>query len=132
MPRRSPAAVRAALPHRNECTAITGLSAATVREIRHCERTRLSPGAVARALSEWRSVVHSPRRRLQSEAFEAGCPCCDPLEHRQILAEALACLPRPARRELQAQVTPLDELFERRTLSDPTTAPHLPWWQRRT
>ncbi len=123
--------MRAARPRRDECAAVDGLSAATVREIRLCERRHLWPGAVARALADWRRLAHGPQRRLRPEVYRADCLCCDAVEHRRILDTALTRLPARAARELRSQVAALDDLFERRTLPDPAADPALPWWQRR-
>jgi hypothetical protein len=62
----------------------------------------------------------------------AGCPCCDPLEHRDVLAQALKALGTRARRELQSKVSTLDDAFQRRTHHDPLESADLPWWRRRT
>lgn len=136
MGRRAPGAVRGVLPRRGQgektLNAIDGLSTGALREIRFYERSRLWPGAVARALTEWKRAVHRPISSLLQDTVNAGCPCCDPLEHRDVLAQALAGLGPKARREIQAQVKPLDELFQRRTHHDPLTAAELPWWRRRT
>ncbi len=136
MARRRPAAVRAALAHRGESptkpSPIDGLSAGAAREIRSYERSRLWPGAVACALVEWKLAVHQPVARLLQDPIHSGCPCCDPLEHRDVLAQALAALAPQARRELQAKVSALDDVFERRTHHDPLTPVEMAWWRRRT
>ena len=135
MARKAPGAVRAVLPRRDEgaasLSAIDGLSMGALREIRYYERSRLRPGAIAHALAEWKRAVHWPTADLLQDTILAGCPCCDPLEHRDVLAQALAGLGPPARRELQAKVSPLDELLQRRTHHDPLTSAGLPWWRRR-
>ncbi|MFC3381920.1 hypothetical protein [Couchioplanes azureus] len=107
------------------------MSAGTAREIRCYERSRLWPGAVARALAGWKRAVHRPVTDLLQDALSAGCPCCDPLEHRDVLARALQGLGRTARRELQAQVSAWDDVFRRRTHPDPQKPAEWPWWRRR-
>lgn len=135
MARRTPAAVRAALPHRTRpgtrVPVVAGVTARAVSDIARYEWSCLWPGAVARALAEWKRTVHGPVARLLQDAASAGCPCCDPLEHRDVLAQALASLGARARRELEVRVSALDDVFERRTSFDPQTPPEWPWWRRR-
>lgn len=135
MARRPPAAVRAARPRRAnrhiKVPEIDGLPIAAARQISLYERSSLSPGAVARALADWKRAVHRPVARLLQDASQAGCPCCDPLEHRDVLAKALAALGPRARRELLERLRPLDEVFERHTIHDPQAPPEKPWWRRR-
>ncbi|GAA2684835.1 hypothetical protein [Actinoplanes palleronii] len=125
---RKPPAPRA---HRGETVAIDGLSAATIREIRAIERSHVGAGAVGRAVAGWRRAVHQPRARLLTSAA-ADCPCCDDLDDRDVLDQALLRLTGRARRELAAVVDPLDEIFLSRTHHDPATPPEWPWWRRRT
>jgi hypothetical protein len=110
---------------------VAGLTARAISDIARYERSSLGPGAVARALAEWKRTVHGPVARILQDSASAGCPCCDPLEHRDVLAQALASLGVRARRELQVQVSALDQVFERRTYFDPQTPPQWPWWRRR-
>ena len=135
MARKAPAAVRAALPRRADgatnLPAIDGLSSGAVREIRRYEHSRLRPGAVTHALTEWRRTVHQPIARLLLDVVDVRCPCCDPLENRDVLAQALAALNTVARRELQAAVDPFDDVLRRRTHHDPLTPAEWPWWRRR-
>ncbi|TDD44067.1 hypothetical protein [Saccharopolyspora elongata] len=136
MARRSPAAVRAALPRRLrpgvKLPVVDGLSARAVNEIQVLERSEsLPPGSVARALADWRHAVHSDARHLLDEAVRHGCPCCDPTEARGVLELALTKLGPRSRRALSAKVEPLDEAFRRRTIHDPQTPPDWPWWRRR-
>jgi hypothetical protein len=111
---------------------IDGLSARTIREILYVERAHLWPGAVTRAFAEWRRTVHQPAARILQDVHNAGCPCCDPLEHRDVLAQALKALGTQARRELQSKVSMLDDAFQRRTHHDPSASADVPWWRRRT
>ena len=136
MARRSPAAVRAALPRRlppgATFSVIDGLTAGTVGRIQVLERSRLGPGSVARALAEWKRAVH--RRDVSAmleDVVRHGCPCCDPTEAREVLHQAMALLEPRARRELRAKVEPLDNLFRDRTIHDPQAAAGQPWWRQR-
>ncbi|MEU4626788.1 hypothetical protein AB0G04_43255 [Actinoplanes sp. NPDC023801] len=134
MTRRSPVVVRAGLRRRSEGpaerTAIDGLSARAERELRAYERAARRPGAIAAALAGWRHTVHLPVKELLDEMHSA-LPCCDPFEHRDELASALAALHARTGRELRARLDPLDAVLERRTRHDPATPGHLPWWRRR-
>jgi hypothetical protein len=111
---------------------VDGLTARSVSQIQFLERSRLGPGSVARALTEWKRTV---RRRDVSVLFEEiaqhGCPCCDPTEAREVLQQTLSLLEPRARRELWAIVEPLDELFRSRTIHDPHSLPGQPWWLQR-
>ena len=136
MARRSPAAVRAALPSRVRpgvtLSVVDGLTARAVSQIQVLERTRLGPGSVARALAQWKRTVHLRGvSALLEEVVRHGCPCCDPTEAREVLQKALALLEPRARRELLAIVEPLDNLFRDRTIDDPQASPGQPWWHRR-
>jgi len=136
MARRSPAAVRAALPLRARpdvtLSVVDGLTARAVSQIQVLERSLLGPGSVARALAQWKQTVH--RRdvsALLEEVVWHGCPCCDPTEAREVLQQALALLEPRARRELRAIVEPLDNFFRDRTIQDPQASPEQPWWHQR-
>jgi transglutaminase-like putative cysteine protease len=127
--------VRAALPHRTRTgmsvPIVAGLTARAISDIARYEWSSLWPGAVARALAEWKRTVYGPVARILQDSAYAGCPCCDPLEHRDVLAQALASLGVRPRRELEVKVSALDDVFERRTYFDPQTPPEWPWWRRR-
>ncbi|WP_238013376.1 hypothetical protein KZZ52_23705 [Dactylosporangium sp. AC04546] len=110
---------------------VPGLPAGVLGQLARCERVHLWPGAVAAAFAGWKQAVHQPAAQLHRDAVGAGCLCCDPLEHRDVLERALVALGPRARRALLAQVTPLDDHFIRRTVHDPLTAPDLAWWRRR-
>lgn len=110
---------------------VTGVSARAISDIARYEWSCLGPGAVARALAEWKQIVHGPVARILRDSANAGCPCCDPFEHRNVLAQALASLGVRARRELEVKVRALDDVFERRTSFDSQTPPEWPWWRRR-
>jgi hypothetical protein len=132
MARRSPAAVRAAHPPRQQpgtkVPVVDGLNARAVAEILALER---SPGSIARALAEWKQLVHRDPGRLIEEFRQHSCPCCDPFEPREVLEYALASLSPRVRKALRTKVDPLDELFRRRTIEDPHTPRDWPWWRRR-
>ncbi len=131
MSRRSPAALRAtSSPARNSRpVAVTGLSAATLRELR--DRPCPDPASVGQALAQWRRAVHGPARSLTRGLVVNDCPCCDDRDQRDVLERAMAALSTRASRELRALVAPLDEILERRTCHDPQAPPDAPWWRRR-
>lgn len=135
MPRKSTAAVRAALPLRRQpgakVTVVDGLNARAVSEIHAMEVARMWPGAVAQALAKWKRTVHQDMGRLFADAHDLVCPCCDPFEPRSDLETAMRVLSPQASRALRAKVEPLDELYRRKTIEDPYTPPEWPWWQRR-
>jgi hypothetical protein len=110
---------------------VDGLTARAVSEIQALERSGMSPGAVGRALAEWKRAVHQNVARLLEEAAQHGCPCCDPAEARDLLEQTLATLSPRTRQALLAKVEPLDEMFRRRTVHDPQTPLEWPWWRRR-
>ncbi|MET7394013.1 hypothetical protein ABZS66_11010 [Dactylosporangium sp. NPDC005572] len=119
------------MTHRSATAVVPGLPAGVLGQIARCERAYLWPGAVAAALAGWKQAVHQPAAGLFRDAVRAGCLCCDPLEHRDVLERALVALGPRARRALLAQVAPLDDRFRQRTFHDPFTAPDLAWWRRR-
>ncbi|MGW3055952.1 hypothetical protein ACWC98_08415 [Streptomyces goshikiensis] len=138
MPRKAPSQVRLDLPRapsrRDSRAVIPGISGKTLAAIARLERHRYAPGAAWHALSHWREIVHSRGTWVMYPRFSSDYPCCDPPwggEHRQVLEELLAALPRRARRELHAVLAPLDARFLARTVSDPYAAPGDPWWRRR-
>ncbi|MFD9413519.1 hypothetical protein ACFWC9_02150 [Streptomyces goshikiensis] len=138
MPRKAPSQVRRDLPRApsrwDSRAVIPGISGKSLAEIARLERHRYAPGAAQHALSHWRGVVHGPGPWVMYPRFFSDYPCCDPPwggEHRRILEEFLAALPRRARRELSAVLAPLDARFLARTLRDPYAAPGDPWWRRR-
>lgn len=131
MARKPPAAVRAAHPSRSpagmKLSVVDGVSARTVSEIQLIERSRLGPGAVARALAEWKRAVRTPAMLREATL----CPCCDAREARDLLDRALSLLGPRARRDLWRKLKPLDERWERVTLLDPWASPDVPWWWAR-
>ncbi|MFF3273901.1 hypothetical protein ACFYWU_23685 [Streptomyces chrestomyceticus] len=132
MTRRRPAQVRGGLAARRPAafTVVDGLDAAAQLDVRALERSRLTPGAVAKALESWRQQVRLPRRYAADTAYY-GCPCCDGGYGRAELDIALHALPRRSARQLRALVEPVDRAFLARTLPDPHTPDDRPWWERR-
>ncbi|MEU6963783.1 hypothetical protein [Streptomyces chrestomyceticus] len=133
MTRRRPAQVRGGLAARRPAafTVVDGLDAAAQLDVRALERSRLTPGAVAKALASWRQQVRLPRRYVADTAY-VGCPCCCDSGHgRTELELVLHALPRRSARQLRALVEPLDRTFLARTLPDPHTPDDRPWWERR-
>ncbi|GAB2835970.1 hypothetical protein GCM10022221_38960 [Actinocorallia aurea] len=117
----------------DQTSTIRGVSEATRAAIRRLEADHLWRGAVADALLRSRAILERSGRFLAaSEVHEPGLEIEDQLE---VLNEALRCLPPEARKDLQRQVVPIFEEFERRTLPDP--GPHSAWvaqagwWWRR-
>ncbi|MCJ1679356.1 hypothetical protein MTF65_18815 [Streptomyces sp. APSN-46.1] len=138
MPRKAPSQVRSDLPRPpsrwDSRAVIPGISGKALADIARVERYRYAPGAAWHALRHWRRLVYERGPWVMYPSFVSDYPCCDPPwigEHRQILEEFLAVLPRRARRELRAVLAPLDARFLARTLNDPYAAPGDPWWRRR-
>lgn len=113
--------------------AVSGLTRAAIRRV---ELERLWPGAVASALNTYNRFLRQPGRWLYVPFYD--CPCCDPIDARDTLDEALRSLAPRARADLNRVVMQLDVEFERRTLNDPQA--HLrsawrafgpAWWRRR-
>ncbi|MCP9206915.1 hypothetical protein [Streptomyces cucumeris] len=136
MPRRPPAAVRAALshhprhPHPPRYSVVDGVSAATLGEIHRLERARGKPGVVARDLASWRQQAAQVTRRAGPGTPDPPCPCCEPdPEGRPGLERVLGALSRRARRELAAVVEPVDGRVLTTTYGPPPDIPG--WWERR-
>ena len=128
MARRSPGGVRSTLRLRRSdekkpiVPGIPGVAAAEIR------RLDAAGSSVARSLVAWGRYVHGPLRDL---ADQAACPCCDPLEPRRVLEEALAALSLRSRRALRAKIEPLDEIYQRRTGLAVLSESDWPDWDRR-
>lgn len=119
MPRKRPGAVRATqscLRVRREVSAVRGVSSRTQAAIALAEARHLGPGWVAQAIERYRRFLNQPGRWLYIPSPD--CPCCDPVDARDELEDALRVLPRHARAELRKMIDPLDEEFRRRTLPD--------------
>jgi hypothetical protein len=69
----------------------------------------------------WQNLAKRPR----TPEF---LPCCCP---RALLQEALDALTTPAARALAKLISEPDDVFLRRTISDPHIPAGLPWWDRR-
>lgn len=131
MPRRPPGALRSSPRRSREPTPhkhIHGLSAKAHGAVRRLEDQHFWPGAVADALEQYENFLRSPGRYLY---VHPEWPCCDPVEPRDRLEEALRALPAAARSELRLVVARLDERFRTRTLPDPTAAATSAWWRQR-
>lgn len=124
MPRRPPAAVRAARPIRRDDfgPAIPRLSSRTMDAIRRLERERFHSDAIYHAVHEWRYSARTPSY--------SRCECCDRGFGRGILEIALHALPKRAARELRGLITPADDEYLARNLPDPKMPADLPWWHR--
>lgn len=139
MPRRRPGAVRAHRPWPRSSvpgTQVPRVSARTRAAVRRVEleRPHLGLGDTALALARYRAFVRQPGRL---QAAECPCPGCDLFDSRNLLQEVLEALPQGARVDLERIVTPLDEVFERRTVHDPGLARWSPWaaeywWRQRS
>ncbi|MFD8561939.1 hypothetical protein ACWDOR_22185 [Streptosporangium canum] len=139
MPRRRPRALRAQLwanrRRYRPAPKVPGISGRTHAAIARIEfqHQYLGPGSVAGALAEYQRFLRRAGRYLDLPL--PACPCCDPLEARDVLEYALRRLRHSARTELSQTVARLDEEFYRRTLPDPR--PHRPpgrfggWWYHR-
>lgn len=133
MPRKSPAAVRAALPRHprsgERSSVIDGVSAATLGEIHRLEHARGNPGEVARDLAWWKRQAAEANRR-RGTGPSTLCPCCEPEpEGRPGLERVLHSLSRRARRELAAVVGAVDRRVLATTYGAPSAAPG--WWEHR-
>lgn len=135
MPRKRPAALRAALPRRRETyesrAHLPGISGKIIADIVRLERrhNQLWPGDITRALRGWIGVARDPATELLGNF--GGCPCGCTQEYRYVLEIALRSLPRQAARELRRLVEATDRLFLSRTLPDLWCYPGDPWWRRR-
>jgi hypothetical protein len=142
MPRRPPAAVRAALPRHprrrdQQFSVIDGVSAGTLREIRSWELSRGRPGEVARDFAWWERQVNEMSSRHWHGSDSGfyygyfGCPCCDydPPRGRWGLEDVLRALSRHARRELAAIVKALDARVLATTYGSEPDTPG--WWELR-
>ncbi|MFI6940384.1 hypothetical protein ACIBI4_14020 [Streptomyces sp. NPDC050418] len=99
------------------------------------EEQRLWVDAVVEALGTYHQFLRQPCRYLSAD--NPGCPCCDPLQARDQLDDALAWLPPAAEAELGTIVSRLDDEFERRTIPDPwirdvSTWAAEAWWHQRS
>ena len=143
MPRRRPSAVRAKSavvradllvvpgPTRG-FSQLNGLSRRTSEAVRRLEAGRFWPGYVADAIAAYERFLRRPGRVLYLGPLEV-CPCCDPVEARDLLQAALAALPQDTR-DLRRLVARLDGQFERRTLPDPRqprVGESRAWWHYR-
>jgi phage terminase large subunit GpA-like protein len=132
MPRRPPRRLPTARysKHLEPSTPIAGLSSKVIRQITEAEHQRPygTTGDTARAITTLKESLRQPSHALR---YGVDCPCCDPREALEVLHAIMRLLPTPARRQMIAIVEPLSELYERRTLPDPSAPAELPWWQRR-
>jgi hypothetical protein len=138
MARRPPGAVRAQRwPARTSIRPvrqIPGIPRRTQTAIKQIEARYLGHGVVADALHQYESFLRRPGRHLYLPWHD--CPCCDPLDARDTLEEALRRLPPAARGGLGGIVARLDAEFLRRTLPDPRAASlsswhAAAWWRQR-
>ncbi|GAA1463791.1 hypothetical protein NE857_00340 [Nocardiopsis exhalans] len=140
MPRRRPGALRAEQPRAESPRShIRGISSGTCHAIHLIERRSRHPshsvGFTAIALDKYERFVRTGGQEalyLADAAYE--CPGCilDDVRHaRDLLESVLRRLPKRARTELHRRLTPLDELYLRRTLPNPFADPDDPWWRRR-
>ena len=136
MPRKRPSALRQARAHRaawRTVPHVPGLPPLAQQEVSQIElrsardwaRYGLWPGAVAEALTAWSVTARNPVQRQ----FHP-CACCGRAS-RVILQEALGQLSSPSATALAALIEPLDERYKTRTLPNPLTPSHQPWWERR-
>lgn len=107
-------------------------------EIRRWERTRGSPGEVARDLAHWRRLVALMCSRkwhgMHAGSYYYGyygCGCCDYCgpRGRWGLEEVLGALSRRGRRELGAVVNTLDGRVLAATYGGESDQPG--WWDQR-
>ncbi|MBG6133895.1 hypothetical protein [Longispora fulva] len=110
------------------------MSSRTRAAIRRVEEEHLWPGAVADGIERFQRYLRQPGRDLRRPW--ADCPCCDPLEAREELGQALRLLPRGARIDLEGIVDRLDANFLRRTTWNPQARFHSAWaagawWRQR-
>ncbi|MEV6954219.1 hypothetical protein [Streptomyces sp. NPDC051183] len=110
-----------------------GIPRRTQAAIHRIEAQHLWRGAVAEALHRYERFLQRPGRYLYLP-FEACC--CDPVEARDTLEDALRLLSPAARRELHSVVARLDAEFQRRTLPNPAAASvnarlAAAWWRQR-
>ncbi|MCB5163400.1 hypothetical protein LG634_00840 [Streptomyces bambusae] len=137
MARKPPGAVRARLRSARTTTRpvrqIHGVARRTQAAVRRTEARHLWHGAVAEALLRYERFLKLPGRHLY---LPHDTCCCDPVEARDTLEDALRHLPPAARRDLYALVARLDDEFRRRTLPNPLIAEASPyaaaaWWRQR-
>lgn len=135
MPRKRPAALRAAIPRRREIREsrahLRGISGKVVADIVRLERrnNQLWPGDISRAFQGWIRIARGPMTEFLDDF--GGCPCGCTKDYRDVLEIALRSLPRQAARELRCLVDATDQLFISRTLPDLWADPHDPWWKQR-
>lgn len=138
MARKPPGAIRAQRwPARSDAAPVrqvSGVPRRTRAAIDQIEAGYLGHGAVAETLHQYERFLRQPGRYLYLPWDD--CPCCDPTEARDVLAEALRRLAPAARAGLRRLVTPLDAEFLRRTLPDPVAVSvsswHAEaWWRQR-
>jgi len=83
------------------------------------------PGAIAEALSSWRTIARRPSIRV-------FLPCCCGRHPRALLDEALDAVSTPTAGALARLISKHDDEFRRRTIPDPhLSSSALPWWEQR-
>ena len=136
MPHKRSQALRGASNYRTQWRTvphIPGLPPQAQQEISEIEiitaadwaRTGLWPGAVGEALAGWSHTSRHPAHR-----HFHPCACCG-RSSRTLLQETLTVLSATSARALQSLITPLDEHFVARTLTNPLAPQDLAWWERR-
>ncbi len=110
-----------------------GVSAKVLRQIEHAARTGRSPsveemGTALSALSWFLGRRHGRWLVLDPDTY---CPCHDPREALDTLHAIVQTLPRSARRQVEAVLSPLVEEFRERTLPNPLAEGDQAWWWRR-
>jgi hypothetical protein len=137
MPRRAPAAVRAAAAGARGgrgIAVIRGLSARAARQLAQYESSGgRRPGETAAAFRRWAVSVHGPSDPLRfRDDFCGYDECCRPhVAARDVLADALRALPVRGSRELGALLAPYDARFLARSVALGPPEPRNRWWADR-
>jgi hypothetical protein len=90
----------------------------------------MSVGDTARAITALKAALRCAGPVLYPD-LDNDDPSSDPREALDVLHQIMPLLLPPARRQVAAIVEPLSELYDRRTLPDPTAPADFPWWRRR-
>lgn len=144
MPRKRPGALRAEqtiqrlLAQEPRFRQIDGISRNTNLAIRRAELSweyGLFPGDTELAWRRYRAFLRAApgQSPLYPRTCVCWCPECsldDVRNARDTLEQALGSLAAAPRAELARAIRPLDDLYERRTLPDPSARARL-WWHRR-
>ena len=109
-----------------------GVPAKVLRQIEHASRTGACPSVreMGTALYVLGWFLGQQGRTLALDP-DTTCPCHDPRDALDTLHMISRALPSPARRQVEAVMSPLVEQFRERTLPDPLATEDQPWWWRR-